>query len=180
MQLKIKWEGIRIFVTIVSALREKEFNALQVLVLLFNLNPLLVVQFLDNLGVSSVLGCHIHRGNPKLWRTGNPRMSLAIKNASLSSKKAAAGYRAQGDSPLAPWELLNFRNTFVNSNDMWDLQIYVMTILTVKQAFRESECETIKIESFEPDLFIFNNDNIIVSLCVTVMVDLKLFFFNIY
>ncbi|KAJ1556916.1 hypothetical protein HK096_010142, partial [Nowakowskiella sp. JEL0078] len=58
-----------------------------------------------------------------------------------------------------------FHNKFVNSNDMWDLQIYVMTILTVKQAFCESECETMKIKSFEPDLFIFNSDNTIVSLC---------------
>jgi hypothetical protein len=97
-------------------------------------------------------------------------MSQMISNASLTSKKSGAGYKAQGDSPLAPWEILNLRNKLISTNDMWDLQIFVMIILSVRLALRENECESIQISSFENDLFIFNNDGVLISLCLTVMV----------
>lgn len=66
-------------------------------------------------------GCHIHRGNPCIWRKGCPKESNTVENAVKRSTKDGESYEPNGDSPITPFELLKIRTRLLSSNDISDL-----------------------------------------------------------
>lgn len=110
------------------------------------------------------LGCRFHRGNPLLWRRGNPKNCSLLENVISKNTKVGSGYVAKGDSPLTPWEIADMRECLVNSNNLFDLQLYVMILLSIKLFLREEELASIKIESFNEDLFVISSTGFVEGL----------------
>ncbi|CAK4949207.1 unnamed protein product, partial [Aphanomyces euteiches] len=72
---------------------------------------------------NNYLGCRYHRGSPRLWRTGSPKLSELVENTAKSSWKESSDYIAQGDSPLSPWELMDILTNLLASNNDLDFQL---------------------------------------------------------
>jgi hypothetical protein len=74
-----------------------------------------------------------------LWRRGNPRTAVVVKNTFKQSNIDGSGYVAEGDSALTPWELLSLRDRLLSTNSLWDLEFWVMTLIAIKLFLREDE-----------------------------------------
>lgn len=73
------------------------------------------------------------------------------------SRQEKAFYKATGDTPISPWELLKFRTYLMSTNNLWDLQMYVMTLVSIKLFLREEEIGGMRINHFMSDLFVIND-----------------------
>lgn len=114
------------------------------------------------------IGCRFHRGSPLLWRKGNPKNCTLIEDVLNKNTKDGSDYVAEGDSPLTPWELMDIRQHLVNSNDLFDFQIFVMILLSVKLFLRADEICSLKIENFNQDLFVLSEKRFVEGLAVTI------------
>lgn len=83
-------------------------------------------------------GCRFHT-TAQLWRRGNPRTAVVVKNTFKQSNIDGSGYVAEGDSALTPWELLSLRDRLLSTNSLWDLEFWVMTLIAIKLFLREDE-----------------------------------------
>lgn len=79
-----------------------------------------------------------------------------------------ASYVPNGSTPVSPWEFLQFRSYLLQSNDKWDLQTFVMTLLSIKLFLREEEAGRIRIEDFREDLFLINELGEIEGVALTI------------
>lgn len=80
------------------------------------------------------------------WRKGDPRTHQG------------SGYRAEGDSPLTPWELVQIRNSRVFTGKAEDLQFYVIVLLAVKLFLRSDEFLNLNESSIVWDVSSVNED----------------------
>ena len=118
-------------------------------------------------------GCRAHRGNIRLWRQGNPRNCEAVKNAFSQSSKDGSDYVAFGDSPLLPYELLDYRNALVGLNSDYDFMLNNLTLFTTKLGAREDETTGFDIRKIHLDLSVIetNGDHVTVhGLCCEIQV----------
>lgn len=63
-------------------------------------------------------GCQFHRGQPLIWRKGNPKDCAILENAVSQNSKDGVEYQAQGDLPLTPDELSKMRQPLVSTNSL--------------------------------------------------------------
>lgn len=114
------------------------------------------------------LGCRFHRGNPLFWKKGNPKNCDLLENIINKNSKDGSSYVSHGDSPITPWELIDIREHLINSNNLYDLQIITMILVSVKLFLREDEVSSLRIESFIQDLFVVTPEGYIEGLAVSV------------
>ncbi|TPX74577.1 hypothetical protein CcCBS67573_g04170 [Chytriomyces confervae] len=98
----------------------------------------------DRFGCDSCRG----RGFPRLWRRGNPCRNIDVKNTMARSTRNAAGYRALGDSPLTPQELLNIRQHLLGKG-LAGFQEWTMLLCGSFMFCREFEIAEFKTEPIQ-------------------------------
>jgi hypothetical protein len=74
-------------------------------------------------------GCRQHASNPVLWLTGNPVNSNIVQDCARSLFRLHSAYKVQGDTPLAPSELLKIRGRLLSSNSLTDFQLWTMILM---------------------------------------------------
>lgn len=118
----------------------------------------------EHKGDKNSIVCRFHKGQPLLWRKGNPKNCSLIENVVRKNTKDGSGYVAQGDS----WELLDIREFLLNSNELFDFEIFVMILILVKLFLRQDEVSTLQICSFKKDLSVVSLDGFVDGLGVEI------------
>ena len=99
--------------------------------------------------------CAIHAGiYPRLSRTGNPAEHTIFTNTVKQTKKDGAAYCERGDSQLLPSDLRNLRTYLLSTNDVSDLQMWVVVLLGCKLFLRPDEVLHIKMSGIMPELIV--------------------------
>jgi hypothetical protein len=75
-----------------------------------------------------------------------------------------------GNAALLPSQLLTLKESLTVENSLWDYQLYVMTVLSVKLFLRQDELLDLCVESFRGDLFDLTEDGFPNGLAVKVQV----------
>jgi hypothetical protein len=83
------------------------------------------------------IGCLVHRGSPKTWRSGQPKNSVVVTNAIQNSARNKAS--ESGDAQLTVFELLQLRQHLMSSNDDVGFQLWVLILVSVKLFLRSEE-----------------------------------------
>ncbi|KAH9148838.1 hypothetical protein AeRB84_007935, partial [Aphanomyces euteiches] len=96
-------------------------------------------------------GCVVHAGRPQL-------------NAMKTSRKQSAGYRAKGDMALTPMEVQDIRQYLLTTNQLSDLRLFVMIIMSIKLFLCSDKILQIKVENLVPDVCVIRNDHVVESL----------------
>jgi hypothetical protein len=115
-------------------------------------------------------GCRFHRGAPRLWRQGNPKDCDLMTNVVNRNSKDGSDYMAQGDSPLTPWEVMDIRTHLMSSNDLADLQFYVMMIVSIKLFLRSEEVVDLSHVQINKDISIISSSGHVEGLALTIKV----------
>ena len=102
-------------------------------------------------------GCRIHPGKPQVWRKGNPCKTALVKDVMARSRKDGSGYVAEGDCALTPFEVMNMRNVLLSSNNIEDMRLYVMILLSIKLFLRSNEVVKLKIEDIIKEVSVVSN-----------------------
>jgi hypothetical protein len=106
--------------------------------------------------------------NPRLWRKGNPNLCSIVENCLKSSNAEGSAYVPNGDSPLTPWELQNIRMKLISSNDISDLQLWVMILISCKLFLCSEEICQIKFEDFNGDISCVNSEGTVSGLALKI------------
>jgi hypothetical protein len=97
-------------------------------------------------------GCKIHKSKPRLFRSGNTAES-AMFSRQLVVSKALHGYQELGCTPILPEDVRLIREKLLSSGTIYDLQMYVIIILSISLFLRHDEFHSIKMENFHPEMF---------------------------
>jgi hypothetical protein len=116
------------------------------------------------------MGCRFHRGAPAIWRRGNPTECDQVENCVKQNSQDGASYVPEGDSPLTPWELVDIRTFLLSSNDLFDLMLWVVTLVAVKLFLREDEYDGITGDSIVKDISIIGSDLLVEGLALRIQV----------
>ena len=95
-------------------------------------------------GSGGLGGCRFHRGQPWLWRRGNPKNSSLIHNLVNKNAKDGHAYQSEGATPLTPHELLLIRSRLVSTGKLDDLQLWTMILIGCRLGLREAELADLK------------------------------------
>ena len=71
---------------------------------------------------------------------------------------------------MDPKEILRFRNYLLTQNTIFDLELWVMTLIAMKLFLRHDELFNMKVEDFVEDITIVKDDGYVESLAVKVQV----------
>jgi len=113
-------------------------------------------------------GCRFHRGNTKLWSSGNPNTSLDVYNWCTAYCKKMSGYKAKGDSPITPDELKLIRSRLMMSNTLWDFQLYTIILLSCRLFLREDEIGTMGYSNVNHDVTVVKSNECVEGISVDV------------
>jgi hypothetical protein len=107
-------------------------------------------------------GCEHHLGHPRLYRCGDPTRHIEFTNTmmEMDNLAKAAGYKEKGSSQLLPSDLRLLRSYLLSTQDILDLQMWVINIVATKVGMRHDEFHGLNAEHFLPQYFEITDDRI--------------------
>jgi hypothetical protein len=109
-----------------------------------------------------------HRGNARLWSSGNPNNSLEVYNWSVGYIKSMSAYRPNGDSPLTPDELKLIRNKLMAGNTLWEFELYVIILLCCRMFLREDEIGKMVYSTVNSDITVVKSNDCVEGIAIQV------------
>lgn len=99
--------------------------------------------------------CAVHSGSfPRRFRGGNPTKNHVFTNTVAKCMKDGAMYVERGDSQLLPSDLRALRTHLLSTNDLDNLQMWVVVLLGCKLFLRSDEILTVTFEDVIDELIV--------------------------
>jgi hypothetical protein len=115
----------------------------------------------------SRMGCQKHAGRACLLRGGEPNKSDEFRYASAAIKVARSNYEENGACTLLPSHVRGIRRELLKTNELANLQLYTIMIVSIRCFLRFDDFNTLKVESMQEGLHVVTSEGI-KALCVLV------------
>jgi len=103
-------------------------------------------------------GCRSHLGSFLFAKRGNPRSSDAVTNTYKLCKDLLMGHTVKGCYQLCPKEVHAIRKLLLSSNQLSDLQLYVMVLVAIFLFLRHDEVYNLSFDDYQPSLSMTHSD----------------------
>jgi hypothetical protein len=97
-------------------------------------------------------GCRSHLGSFLFVKRGNPRTSDVVTNTYKLCKDLLISHTVKSCYQLCPKEVHSIRKLLLSSNQLSDLQLYVMVLVAIFLFLRHDEVYNLKFDDYEPSL----------------------------
>ena len=106
-------------------------------------------------------GCRRHINSAQIWRKGCPTEDSTFKNKHKQMKiYARTQYTARHTIAFLPGELRDLRFYLLSSNSLYNMMIWTIIIVGVKEFLRVDEVLAMTVEDFLEDYFAVSADNV--------------------
>jgi integrase len=114
-------------------------------------------------------GCRDHTNGALLRPKGNAMKSpIATEAYDCYFQKLSSEWEVTGNVQLLPDEIRKLQQHLCSDNDIRNLQVYTMTLISIKCFLRADEVISIKLDHFDKDFCMVNNGYRVESLCLKV------------
>ena len=115
----------------------------------------------------SRMGCRTHPGRACLLRAGEPNKSDKFRYASAAIKQARSNYEENGACTLLPSHVRAIRRELLKTDELANLQLYTIMIVSISCFLRFDDFNTLKVESLREDVHVVSATGV-KSLCILV------------
>ena len=98
-------------------------------------------------------GCNFHSNDPHLRRKGDPSSTTKFKNHISEIKLEHSEYKQEGSGMLIPCEVRDIRARLTSSNNIVDLQTYVIILISICLFVRSDESLDMSTYHIIPELY---------------------------